>query len=49
MLAISVLQDSTTYDKGYDIGYAIGQNLPYIIVIVLALFVFLYFKNKSKK
>jgi len=49
MLLMSTLQDSDAYDSGYDIGYAIGQNLPYIIFIVLAFFVFRYFKNKSKK
>ncbi|WP_157717096.1 hypothetical protein [Formosa sp. Hel1_31_208] len=46
---MSALQDSAAYDSGYDIGYAIGQNLPYIIILVLAFFVFRYFKNKSKK
>ncbi|SDR72064.1 hypothetical protein SAMN04515667_0435 [Formosa sp. Hel1_31_208] len=49
MLLMSALQDSAAYDSGYDIGYAIGQNLPYIIILVLAFFVFRYFKNKSKK
>lgn len=36
-------------DAGYDIGYAIGQNLPYVIFIVFAYIMFRYFKNKSKK
>ncbi len=49
MLLSILLQDSTAYDTGYSIGYAIGQNLPYIVVILIAFFVFLYFKNKSKK
>lgn len=35
-------------DKGYEIGYAIGQNLPYVIFIVFAYFMFRYFKNRSK-
>lgn len=48
MLLISLYQDSEPYESGYDIGYAIGQNLPYIIILVLAFFVFRYFKNKSK-
>jgi hypothetical protein len=49
MLLIMLFQDSTARDKGYNIGYAIGQNLPYIVVLVVAFFVFRYFKNKSKK
>jgi len=49
VLLISLFQDSESYDSGYGIGYAIGQNLPYIIILVLAFFVFRYFKNKSKK
>ncbi|WP_431132889.1 hypothetical protein [Psychroserpens mesophilus] len=44
VLLISLIQDS-----GYDIGYAIGQNLPYIILLILAFILFRYFKNKSKK
>ncbi len=36
-------------DAGYDIGYAIGQNLPYVLFIVFAYFIFRYFKNKSKE
>ena len=34
-------------DPAYDIGYAIGQNLPYVLFIVFAYFIFRYFKNKS--
>lgn len=48
VLLIILSQDSESYDSGYDIGYAIGQNLPYIILLVLAFFVFRYYKNKSK-
>ncbi len=44
-----VLQNTDTYDSGYDIGYAIGKNLPYVIILIFAFFVFRYFKNKSKK
>ncbi|WP_435413221.1 hypothetical protein [Psychroserpens mesophilus] len=46
---ISLFQNSEPYESGYNVGYAIGQNLPYIIILVLAFFVFRYFKNKSKK
>lgn len=49
MLLIKFLQDSTATDAGYTVGYAIGQNLPYIVILIIAFFVFLYFKNKSKK
>lgn len=49
LLLILVIQDSNSYDSGYNIGYAIGQNLPYIIILIVAFFVFRYFKNKSKK
>ncbi|WP_299333120.1 hypothetical protein [uncultured Psychroserpens sp.] len=51
MLFINLLQDSTEPDKGtgYEIGYAIGQNLPYILILIAAFFVIRYFKNKSKK
>lgn len=49
MLLTLLLQEPTTRDTGYNIGYAIGENLPYIIVLILAFFVFKYFKNKSKK
>ncbi|MFK7782950.1 hypothetical protein [Psychroserpens sp.] len=46
---IFVVQNSESYDSGYDIGYAIGQNLPYVIILIFAFFIFRYFKNKSKK
>lgn len=46
---ISLFQNSEPYNSGYDIGYAIGQNLPYLIILILAFFVFRYFRNKSKK
>ncbi|WP_161791976.1 hypothetical protein [Psychroserpens jangbogonensis] len=49
MLLISLFQDSESNNSSYDVGYAIGQNLPYVIILVLAFFVFRYFKNKSKK
>jgi len=49
MRIANLLQDSTARDAGYNIGYAIGKNLPYIIILILAFFVFRYFKNKSKK
>lgn len=49
LLLILLFQDSKPYDSGYDIGYAIGQNLPYIIILIMAFFAFRYFKNKSKK
>lgn len=49
MFQLYILQDSTAQDTGYDIGYAIGQNLPYFIVLVLAFILFRYFKNKSKQ
>lgn len=48
-LLISLFQDSGSNDSGYDIGYAIGQNLPYLFLLILAFLVFRYFKNKSKK
>lgn len=49
MLLISLFQNSEPYDSGYDVGYAIGQNLPYVIILIFAFFIFKYFKNKSKK
>lgn len=49
MLLISLFQDSESYDSGYDIGYAIGQNLPYLFLLIVAFILFRYFKNKSKK
>ncbi len=36
-------------DTAYEVGYAIGQNLPYVLFIVFAYFIFRYFKNKSKE
>lgn len=48
-LMISLLQNSKSHDSGYDIGYAIGQNLPYVIILIFAFIIFRYFKNKSKK
>ncbi|MEM5565768.1 hypothetical protein WNY78_11665 [Psychroserpens sp. AS72] len=50
MLLIHLLiQDSSAYDSGYTIGYAIGKYLPFVVLVVIAFFLFRYFKNKSKK
>ena len=35
-------------DEGYELGYAIGQNLPYVALIVIAYFIFRYFRYRSK-
>ena len=49
MFLISLIQDSTAFDSGYNIGYFIGKYLPLVVIIVIAFFLFRYFKNKSKK
>lgn len=48
-ILIALIQNSESNDAGYNIGYAIGQNLPYIVLLVFAFFAYRYFKNKSKK
>ncbi len=47
MLLINLIQDSSAYDSGYTIGYSIGKYLPFIILVVIAIFLFRYFKNKK--
>jgi hypothetical protein len=47
MLLINLIQDSSAYDSGYNIGYAIGKFLPFVILVVIAFFLFRYFKNKK--
>lgn len=49
MYFIAALQESTENDIGYDIGYAIGQNLPYIIILIFAFLIIRYFSKKLKK
>ena len=49
MLLINLIQDSAAYDSGVKVGYMIGRLLPLVVLIVIAYFVFRYFKNKSKK
>ncbi len=49
MLLITLVQDSSAYDAGYNVGYTIGRYLPFVILVVIAFFLFRYFKNKPKK
>tara|TARA_B100000809_G_C15129958_1_gene527943 strand:- start:3551 stop:3700 length:150 start_codon:yes stop_codon:yes gene_type:complete len=49
MLLINLMQDSAAYDSGVKVGYMIGRILPFVVLIVIAFFIFRYFKNKSKK
>jgi hypothetical protein len=49
MLLINLMQDSAAYDSGVKFGYMIGRILPFLVLIVIAYFIFRYFKNKAKK
>ena len=49
MCLFAIIQESKENDIGYDIGYAIGQNLPYIIILIFAFLIIRYFSKKLKK
>ena len=49
MFKTTFVQNSSAYDAGQNIGYFIGRLFPVIIVVIIAYFVYRYFKNKSKK
>lgn len=49
LLTISLFQDSSAYDAGYNIGYLVGRIAPFIFIAIIAFFIIRYFKKNQKK
>lgn len=49
MSILFIVQDPIAPSSGYEIGYTIGQYLPFVILVIIAYLLFRHFKNNSQR